>query len=97
MYERTQKKFLGKVSPGSARRTWTWDPKMKEQHEPDQESENKSKQLVIRAILWHVHRNLSGFNTGQNILLPQTPALAIPVAGEVICQIKGLTCFANLM
>lgn len=64
LYERT----LGKVSPGSVQRTWTWDLKMKEQHEPDQESENKSKQLILSVILWHIQRNISGFNIQQNIL-----------------------------
>lgn len=64
MYER----ILGKVSPESAQRTWTWDLKMKEQHEPDQESENKYKQLILNVILWHIQRNISGFNVSQHNL-----------------------------
>lgn len=53
---------LGKVSPESAQRIWTWDLKMKEQHEPDQESGNKYKQLILSVILWHIQRNIPGFN-----------------------------------
>lgn len=41
---------------------------MKEQHEPDQESENKFKQLILSVIIWHIQRNISGFNTWQDIL-----------------------------
>lgn len=84
MHDGTQKKLPGKVSPESVQRTWTWDLKMREQHEPDQESgKKKNKQLIIRVIHLHIHTNLSGFNAWQTILPPETTALGTPVTGEV--------------